>query len=213
MELSWLEQLKLQPSWLLLLMFLGFLSLSRCSIAFLRWVFVTILRQPKNLKNYGSWAIITGSTDGIGKAFAFELARKGLDLVLVGRNPGKLEAVSDEIGREFRTTQVKKVVFDFDGDVSGGMERLEKEMEGLDVGVLVNNAGVTLPKARFFHEVDEGVWKSLIKINVRGMVKITKLVLPGMLQRKKGAIINIGSAASIAIPSHPLYTIYAATKA
>lgn len=80
-------------------------------IKFLKWVWVVFLRPPKNLKEYGSWAIITGSTDGIGKAMAFELASKGLNLLLVGRNPLKLEATSKEI-RDGHDVEVKFVVID-----------------------------------------------------------------------------------------------------
>ncbi|KAG4995548.1 hypothetical protein JHK84_032517 [Glycine max] len=70
------------------------------------------LRTPKNLiKEYGSWAMITGFTDGIGKAMAFELASKGLNLLLVGRNPLKLEATSKEI-RDGHDVEVKFVVID-----------------------------------------------------------------------------------------------------
>ncbi|XP_058094147.1 very-long-chain 3-oxoacyl-CoA reductase 1-like [Magnolia sinica] len=212
MELSWNDQLKFHPFWVLLLSSFGFLSISKCFLSFLKWVFITFLRPPKNLNNYGSWALITGPTDGIGKAFALQLAQKGLNLILVGRNPNKLKTVSDAVRTEFKTTQIKKVVVDFAGDVSDGIQRIQKEIEGLEVGILINNAGATYPNATFFHEVDEDVWKGLIKINVESMLKITKVVLPGMLQRKKGAIVNIGSAASVVIPSHPLYAIYAATK-
>ncbi|MED6145243.1 Very-long-chain 3-oxoacyl-CoA reductase 1 [Stylosanthes scabra] len=55
------------------------------------------VRPPKNLKEYGSWAIVIGSTDGIGKAMALELASKGLNLLLIGRNPLKLDATSKDI--------------------------------------------------------------------------------------------------------------------
>ncbi|KAL2505272.1 Very-long-chain 3-oxoacyl-CoA reductase 1 [Abeliophyllum distichum] len=175
-----LEQLKSQPTWLLPLLALGFLSLVKCSFTILKWVYVNFLRPGKNLKKYGSWALVTGPTDGIGKAFAFQLARKGLNLVLVGRNPDKLREVSDSIKSRYGSTQVKTVVVDFFG---------------------------------FFHEVDENLLNDLIKVNVEGTTKVTHAVLPGMVKRKKGAIVNIGSGAAIVIPSDPLYAVYAATKA
>ncbi|KAI7735515.1 hypothetical protein M8C21_017873, partial [Ambrosia artemisiifolia] len=146
---------------------------------------------PKNIKKYGSWALVTGSTDGIGKAFAFELAKKGVNLILVGRNPKKLEDVCLEIKSKFKHTQIKNVVFDLSGDLSEGIKNINEAIEGLDVGVLINNAGV----------------------NVEGTTRVTQAVLPGMLKRKKGAIVNIGSGAAIVIPSDPLYAVYAATKA
>ncbi|KAF5184085.1 very-long-chain 3-oxoacyl-CoA reductase [Thalictrum thalictroides] len=167
----------------------------------------------KNLKKYGSWALVTGPTDGIGKSFAFQLARKGLNLVLVGRNPDKLKEVSDGIQAKFGKVQIKNVVVDFSGDLSEGIRKIEEAIEGLDIGVLINNVGISYPYARFFHEVDEQLLKNLIQINVQGTTKVTQAVLPGMLKRKKGAIVNIGSGAAIVIPSDPLYAVYAATKA
>lgn len=208
-----LEQLKSQPAWLLVLLSLGFLSILKLSLSILKWVYVNFLRPGKNLKKYGSWALITGPTDGIGKAFAFQLARKGLNLVLVGRNPDKLKDVSEAIKSKFGSTQIKNVVVDFSGDLDDGVSRIKEVIEGLDVGVLINNVGVSYPYARFLHEVDDKLLSDLIKVNVEGTTKVTQAVLPGMVKRKKGAIVNIGSGAAIVIPSDPLYSVYAATKA
>ncbi|KAL5060663.1 hypothetical protein RYX36_032267 [Vicia faba] len=208
-----ISKLKSEPLWFLLLFSLGLFTILRFTLTFLNWVYVNFLRQPKNLKKYGSWALVTGPTDGIGKSFAFELARKGLNLILVGRNPDKLKDVSDSIQAKFRKTKVKTVVVDFTGDLDEGVDRIRETIDRLDVGVLVNNVGISYPYARFFHELDEELLKNLIKVNVVGTTKVTHAVLPGMLKRKKGAIVNIGSGAAIVIPSDPLYAVYAATKA
>ncbi|KAL0381779.1 UNVERIFIED_CONTAM: Very-long-chain 3-oxoacyl-CoA reductase 1 [Sesamum angustifolium] len=208
-----LEQLKSQPSWLLFLLFLGLFSTLKFSLSILKWVYVNFLRPGKNLKKYGSWALITGPTDGIGKAFAFQLARKGLNLVLVGRNPDKLKEVSESIKSKYGSTQIKNVVVDFSGDLDDGVSRIKDAIQGLDIGVLINNVGVSYPYARFLHEVDDKLLSNLIKVNVEGTTKVTQAVLPGMVERKRGAIVNIGSGAAIVIPSDPLYSVYAATKA
>ncbi|XP_054790803.1 very-long-chain 3-oxoacyl-CoA reductase 1-like [Prosopis cineraria] len=214
MESCFFDKLKTDhPFWFLVLCALGSLSLLKFSLAFVRWVYANFLRPPKNLKKYGAWALVTGPTDGIGKSFAFQLARKGLNLVLVGRNPDKLKDVSDSILAKFGKIQIKSVVVDFSGDLSEGMVRIREAIEGLDVGVLINNVGMSYPYARFFHEVDDELLKNLIKINVEGTTKVTQTVLPGMLRRKKGAIVNIGSGAATVIPSDPLYSVYAGTKA
>lgn len=209
------EHLKSQPAWLLLLVSLSFLFLFKLALSILKWAYVNFLRPGKNLKEYGSWALITGPTDGIGKAFAFQLAKKGLNLVLVGRNPDKLNDVSESIRSKYGTTLVKTVVVDFAsaGDLDGGISRIKEAIQGLDVGVLINNVGVSYPYARYFHEVEEKLLSDLIRVNVEGTTKVTQAVLPGMVQRKKGAIVNIGSGAAIVIPSDPLYSVYAATKA
>ncbi|KAJ6318885.1 hypothetical protein OIU76_014277 [Salix suchowensis] len=184
MGLRFLDQLKDQPLWLLLLFTLGSLSLLKFLFASLKWVYVSFLRPAKNLKKYGSWALVTGPTDGIGS-----------------------------IQSKYSNVQIKNVVVDFSGDIDEGVQKIKETIEGLDVGVLINNVGVSYPYARFFHEVDEGLLKNLIQVNVEGTTKVTQAVLQGMLKKKKGAIVNIGSGAAIVIPSDPLYALYAATKA
>lgn len=204
---------KMQPTWLLALSFLGFLSFLTRSISLLNWLFTTFFRSPKNLSHYGSWALITGATDGIGKAFANQLARRGLNLILVSRNLNKLKTVSAAIRAQFPHLKIKVVAQDFSGDISAGVGLIEEAVKGVEVGVLINNVGITYPKAMYFHEVEEEVVKGIIRVNLEGTTWVTRAVLPGMLNRKRGAIVNVGSGASIVVPSHPLYTIYAATKA
>ncbi|GMH31095.1 hypothetical protein Nepgr_032938 [Nepenthes gracilis] len=210
---SSLELLLSSSSWVLLFSSLGFLFIFKHSISLLKWAFISFLRQPKDLKKYGSWALVTGSTDGIGKAFAFQLARTGLNLVLVSRNPEKLEAVSAEIRETFPETRIRTVAVDFSREVLSGVREVEAAVEGLDIGVLINNVGITYPSAMFFHETREEVWTDVVRVNLEGTTRVTRAVLAGMVERKRGAIVNIGSGAAIVVPSHPLYAIYAATKA
>ncbi|CAL9239784.1 unnamed protein product [Arabidopsis halleri] len=203
---------KSQPTWLLILFVLGSISIFKFIFTLLRSFYIYFLRPAKNLRRYGSWAIITGPTDGIGKAFAFQLAQKGLNLILVARNPDKLKDVSESIRSKYSQTQILTVVMDFSGDIDEGVKRIKETIEGLDVGILINNAGMSYPYAKYFHEVDEELLNNLIKINVEGTTKVTQAVLPNMLQRKKGAIINMGSGASALIPSYPFYSVYAGVK-
>ncbi|CAN6851794.1 hypothetical protein Bca52824_052336 [Brassica carinata] len=203
---------KSQPTWLLVLFSLGSISILRFTFTLLTSLYIYFLRPGKNLRRYGSWAIITGPTDGIGKAFAFQLAQKGLNLVLVARNPDKLKDVSDSIQAKYSNTQIKTVVMDFSGDIDGGVRRIKEAIEGLEVGILINNAGVSYPYAKYFHEVDEEMLGNLIKINVEGTTKVTQAVLVNMLKRKRGAIVNMGSGAAALIPSYPFYSVYAGAK-
>ncbi|KAK7387555.1 hypothetical protein VNO78_28442 [Psophocarpus tetragonolobus] len=192
---------------------IGFICVCSGILRFLKWVWGMWLRPAKNLKQYGSWAIISGSTDGIGKAMGFELASEGLNLVLVGRNPLKLEGTRKEI-RDRHDVEVKLVVIDMQ-KVEGEeiAKRVEEAIDGLDVGLLVNSAGLAYPYARFFHEVDSELMDGIIKVNLEGPTWITKAVLPTMINKKKGAILNIGSGSTVVLPSYPLVTLYAATKA
>ncbi|TXG56142.1 hypothetical protein EZV62_017455 [Acer yangbiense] len=116
-----MNSLKTQPIWVLVLFTTGSIYVSKCFISFLYWVYVNFLRPAKNLKKYGSWALLTKPTDGIGKAFSFELARKGLNLVLVGQNPDKLKAVSDSIRAKYAKTLIKNIVMDFSGYLDEGV--------------------------------------------------------------------------------------------
>ncbi|XBI06410.1 hypothetical protein VPH35_134431 [Triticum aestivum] len=92
------------------------------------------------------------------------------------------------------------------------MGRLREAVEGLEVGVLVNNAGLATPHAAYLHEVDVEAWVKMIRVNLWAVTEVTAAVLPGMVERGRGAVINIGSGSTEALPSYPLYSIYAATK-
>jgi 17beta-estradiol 17-dehydrogenase / very-long-chain 3-oxoacyl-CoA reductase len=191
---------------------LGLLSLCKALINFLSWVWVMFFRPPKNLKEYGSWAMITGSTRGIGKALAFELGSKGLNLLLLDLSPSKLEATSKEIHQKYGgKVKTKSIAIDFT-KFSGEeiCKMVEEGIRGLDVGILINNAGMAYP-VMYFHEVELDVMESVVKVNIDAATWVTRAVLPGMLKKKKGAILNIGSASSTS--SYPFNAVYAATKA
>ncbi|XP_047332823.1 very-long-chain 3-oxoacyl-CoA reductase-like protein At1g24470 [Impatiens glandulifera] len=206
--------IKEQPLWILIPAIIGFLRLSNYILTFVIWVFITFIRKPKNLiKNYGSWALVTGSTDGIGKSMAIQLAEQGLNLVLVSRDLGKLKLVSELILGKYKNTQIRCVAVDLSGAGEGVIAAVEAAVMGIDLGVVVNNAGVTYEEARYFDEVEEREWMNVVKVNLEGTTRVTKVVLKGMMERKRGAIVNVGSGAAIVVPSHPLFAVYAATKA
>ncbi|EYU22554.1 hypothetical protein ABFS82_05G022300 [Erythranthe guttata] len=198
---------------------IGFINLSKYLLKILQWIWITFFRPGKDLKQqYGSWALVTGSTDGIGKALAFELAARGLNLVLVARNPIKLKSTLEDILQKHGGIAVKTVVVDFSN--CGGEEIarvIGEEIRDLDLGILINNVGSAYPYARFFHEVDPQLLESVVRVNVVAATWVTKAVVRGMLEKKKkkkGAIVNVGSgSSSYCVSSYPLYTVYAATKA
>ncbi|XP_028779036.1 very-long-chain 3-oxoacyl-CoA reductase 1-like [Neltuma alba] len=194
---------------------LGFISLSKTFIHFARWMWVMFFRPLKNLKTYSSGAIITGSTDGTGKAISLELASSGPNILLVGQNPKKLEATSKEIRDTHGShVEVKLVVIDFE-KVNGEerVKKMEETTKGLDIGVLVNNTDMANPYPRYSHEEDFEFLDAIIKVNVEAITWVTRGVIKGMIRKKKGAIISIGFASCFVVPSFPLYTLYAATKA
>ncbi|XP_031477499.1 very-long-chain 3-oxoacyl-CoA reductase 1-like [Nymphaea colorata] len=195
---------------------LGFAWLFKSTVVFFIWIWKTFLRPGRELKeHYGSWALITGPTDGIGKALAFSLGKKGLNLVLVGRNPEKLASVSHEIRESDEKIEVKSVVVDFSRDkIDEGIKAIEEEIQDLDLGVVVNNVGVCY--AMYMHEVGEEQLQEFIRVNVEAATRVTHMVLPHMMKRKKkkkkGAIVNIGSAAALPFWGFPFVTVYCATK-
>jgi 17beta-estradiol 17-dehydrogenase / very-long-chain 3-oxoacyl-CoA reductase len=89
---------------------------------------------------------------------------------------------------------------------------LRQAVVGLDVGVLVNNAGLAKPCAVYLHEADVEAWVRMIRVNLWALTEVAAAVLPGMVARGRGAVVNIGSGTTQAIPSFPLYTVYHASK-
>ena len=150
-------------------------------------------------------------TDGIGKAFCQELAKKGFPLLLVSRTESKLKDLAAELEKE--DVEVKYLAVDFGSAPESKWKEVQSVIESLDVGILFNNVGVSYPHAQYLHELDDDIVKSLITVNVDCTTKMTKFVLPGMVKRGGGAIVNIGSGAATVLPSDPLYSVYAGTKA
>ncbi|VVC46143.1 NAD(P)-binding domain,Short-chain dehydrogenase/reductase, conserved site,Short-chain [Cinara cedri] len=164
-------------------------------------------RTPMAVK-YGKWAVVTGSTDGIGKEYAKELAQRGLNIVLISRSIDKLNKIASEIKKEFNV-EVKVIQADF----SKGQtifNHIAKELEGIEIGILVNNVGMQYMYPMYITEVPESTVWDLINVNVGATTHMTKLVLPGMQKRKRGAIVNVSSSAEL--QPLPLLAIYAATK-
>ncbi|KAL6596678.1 hypothetical protein ACP70R_047321 [Stipagrostis hirtigluma subsp. patula] len=213
-ELAW-PMRDSAPAWFLSLAVIGAIYAAAFSFRLLAYI-ALCLRRPRDLRRrYGAWAVVTGPTSGIGRSMALELARRGLNLVLLDLDAADLQETSDMI-RSRHAVNTKTVVFDLSlvataqGDEA--MRRFRDAIDGLDVGLLFNNAGVGRPCALYLHEADVEAWMRMVRVNLWALTEVTAAVLPGMLRRGRGAIVNMGSASSEAIPSFPLYTIYAATK-
>jgi short-subunit dehydrogenase len=156
----------------------------------------------------GQRALVTGASAGIGAVFARELARRGADLVLVARSQGKLAALAEELSDSYGVA-VDVVAADL-AKPSAATELAESpRARDLQIDILVNNAGFGLFAP--LDEADPAVLADMVQLNVGTLVDLTRLYLPGMLERDRGAIINVGSTAGF--QPVPYMAVYGATKA
>lgn len=153
-------------------------------------------------------ALITGATSGIGKATAERLAENGFDIIITGRRKEKLQELEDVLKKEYNAD-----VLSLEFDVRNYAE-VEKYLGSLPerwkrVDVLVNNAGLAVG----LNSIQEGVvddWERMIDTNVKGLLYVTRIISPGMVERRSGHIINIGSIASREVYANG--GVYCATK-
>ncbi|XP_069970706.1 inactive hydroxysteroid dehydrogenase-like protein 1 [Penaeus vannamei] len=159
-------------------------------------------------ETYGKWAVVTGSTDGIGKSYAKELAKKGMNILLVSRNMEKLQRVAKEIRSKYRVqTDVVQADFALGRPIYGN---IAKRLKGKDIGILVNNVGMLLAPGPFKKLTEDNIW-AYVNVNVASVLAMTRLVLPEMLRRKKGAVVNVSSVASYFPMAY--FQVYSASKA
>lgn len=157
----------------------------------------------------GKIVLITGASSGIGEGCARKFASQGSDLILNARNVEKLNALKRELESEYG---VRVCLLPFDvrdrQAAASALDSLPAAWQAIDV--LVNNAGLVIGVDKEFEgNLDE--WDIVIDTNIKGLLSITRLVVPGMVERGCGHIINIGSIAGEA--AYPGGSVYCATKA
>jgi len=168
---------------------------------------VFLLSKPFNFKKkYGEWAVVTGATDGIGRAYAEALSKKhGLNVVLISRTQSKLDDVAKEL-----PTETKTVAVDFSKVDEVSYAKIEQAIAGLDVGMLVNNVGMGYDHPEYYQKLDDERIAQMITMNCFAQAKLTKMALIGMEERKRGCIISLSSFSALA--PLPLMGLYGATK-
>ncbi|GMN06703.1 hypothetical protein MTsPCn5_20920 [Croceitalea sp. MTPC5] len=150
--------------------------------------------------------LITGATSGIGKATAELLAQKGFRLILCGRREGRLKTLQKELSLKTEVTTLNFDVSNKD-DVHDALASLPTAFETIDI--LINNAG----NAHGLDPIDQGSlddWDAMLDINVKGLLYVSKAVMPQMVARRSGHIINIGSTAGKEV--YPNGNVYCASK-
>ena len=153
--------------------------------------------------------LITGATSGIGEGCARKFASQGANLILNGRNIQKLDALKADLENRFG---VRILLLPFDVRDREAATTAIASLSGkwADIDILVNNAGLVIGVDKEFEgNLDE--WDIVIDTNVKGLLAMTRLVVPGMVKRGRGHIINIGSIAGDA--AYPGGSVYCATKA
>jgi len=151
-------------------------------------------------------ALITGATSGIGRATAHEFAKHGINLVLCGRRQQRLDSVQKALSRE---TDVHTLNFDVrDKDKTfEAIQSLPEKFKSIDI--LINNAG----NAHGLDPIETGSlddWDAMMDINVKGLLYVSKAIIPQMTERKSGHIINIGSSAGKEV--YPKGNVYCGSK-
>lgn len=157
-----------------------------------------------DLKN--KTALITGAGKGIGKAVAIALAKEGVNVILLARTQSDV----DEVAKEVNTFGVKSLALTADvadiNSVNNAIEKAFSEFKSIDI--LINNAGI----AAFgnFLELEPAAWERIIQVNLMGTYYVTRAVLPNMIERQTGDIINISSTAGL--NGNALTSAYSASK-
>lgn len=151
---------------------------------------------------------ITGASAGIGKACAESFAKAGSNLLLAARRIDKLTKFAEELHSKY---QIEVIVFKLDvrnfDDVKTSIEQLDDKWKKIDI--LINNAGLSRGLDKIYEGNPEN-WNEMIDTNIKGLLYVTREVLPGMVERDSGHIINIGSLAGHEV--YPGGNVYGSTK-
>jgi 17beta-estradiol 17-dehydrogenase / very-long-chain 3-oxoacyl-CoA reductase len=200
---------------LALVLAIGAFTVVRPFLSLLRLLFSLFILPGQSFSKFGppgSWALVTGASDGIGKEFALALASKGYNVILVSRTESKLAALASEITSKYGSKVAAKTLamdFSLNNDVDYG--RLKKLIEGLDISILINNVGLSHSIPVPFVETPQKEMIDIVTINCLATLRVTQLVAPGMISRKRGLILSMASFGG-AFPT-PLLATYSGSKA
>jgi len=156
----------------------------------------------------GKWALITGATSGFGKATAELFAKEGCNLIITARRAEKLEAFSNILKEKY---EVHVLHYCFDVRELKMCVEMANDLLSREIvpDILINNAGLASGKSKI-HEGLVSDWEKMIDTNIKGLLYITRSILPMMVERNEGHIINIGSTAGHMV--YPEGNVYNATK-
>ncbi|WNS73618.1 3-ketoacyl-ACP reductase [Bacillus sp. DTU_2020_1000418_1_SI_GHA_SEK_038] len=154
----------------------------------------------------GKTALITGAGRGIGRATAIALAKEGVNIGLIGLNMSNLEKVSAELDQyDVKVSGAAANVADLES-VQHAVDHIKSDLGTIDI--LINNAGVA--KFGGFLELTPEEWENIVRVNLMGVYNVTRAILPDMIDRKSGDIVNIASTAGL--KGAPVTSAYSASK-
>lgn len=156
----------------------------------------------------GKIAFITGASSGIGRACAFGLAKEGANLIISARRTNIIEKLEEEIKTKY-DVNVFALKMDVKNrkEVEWAINSLPDDWKNIDI--LINNAGLAKGLSKIYED-DIDNWEEMIDTNVKGLLYVTRTIVPGMVEREKGHVINIGSTAGH--EAYPKGHVYCSTK-
>ncbi|KAM5349691.1 hypothetical protein ACJ41O_006196 [Fusarium nematophilum] len=175
------------------------------------WLYIrpsSFSRYAKTAEGSPPWAFITGASSGIGRAFAFELASRGFNIILHARNRTKLDSVKEALQAKFPDRAVRIIVADASDPSKVDFSQIAQSVSDVQLKVLINNVGSTMPFDHEFDTVENYSAQELLAnvgANATFPLALTGALLPNMLRDQPGLILNIGSFADIGMPLFPSY--------
>ena len=160
----------------------------------------------KDVRQYGSWALVTGASSGLGLAFIRLLAARGMNCVLVALEQDRLDEVAADLSARHG---VECRAIGLDLAIDGAVDRVVEQVADIEIGLLINNAGIGCGGA--FASRDPARVEQLVRLNCLATTMLTRAFLPGMLERGAGAIVIVSSLQ--AFIASPFEAIYCASKA
>jgi len=201
--------------------FLSFIVQLLGTIALLYFGTVILYRSIQTLRSMlprdlaarygkGSWVVVTGASDGIGRGFCEEFAKDGFNLILISRTLQKLNKVAEELKKQYPHVQTKVIQADFVKSAEPGFfDNIMQQLQGLDISVLINNVGTDYSSP--FADFPEEKLREILMLNVLPQAFLTRKLLNQLINRpKRSAIINLSSG--LGMKPFPYVAPYSATK-
>eukprot|EP00003_Mantamonas_plastica_P005341 TRINITY_DN1428_c0_g1_i2.p1 TRINITY_DN1428_c0_g1~~TRINITY_DN1428_c0_g1_i2.p1 ORF type:complete len:201 (-),score=78.22 TRINITY_DN1428_c0_g1_i2:868-1470(-) len=164
------------------LLLIGVIKLLAFVWGILGFIYQYFLKGGNDPRTYGKWAVVTGATDGIGRAYCNELASKKMNIYLISRTQSKLEEAAKEIAAKYNV-ETKYLAVDYSVAEDAEYAMIAEELDALDVGVLINNVGASHAWPERLDQMEDGMAQFLIEMNVQTTTRMCEIMLPQMKKR------------------------------